>query len=135
VHIAFLGCGFITGVHSRHLKALRDDVVRSYASRHGSKAEACRRRYLGAASYDSYSAAIEDPAVDAVVIAVPPRFHLDLTLLSGAFRAGSGGGVEGALISPIVHLHRHQQSRRPGARGRAVHGRRQSKVLKIEPVL
>ena len=80
VHIAFLGGGFITGVHSRHLKALRDDVVRSYASRDGSKAEACCRRYLGAASYDSYTAAIRDPAVDAVVIAVPPRFHLDLTL-------------------------------------------------------
>ena len=80
VHIAFLGCGFITGVHSRHLKALRDDVVRSYASRDGSKAQACCRRYRGAGSYDSYTAAIEDPAVDAVVVAVPPRFHLDLTL-------------------------------------------------------
>ena len=33
VHLAFLGCGFITGVHSRHLKALRGDVVASYASR------------------------------------------------------------------------------------------------------
>ena len=80
VHIAFLGCGFITGVHSRHLKALRDDVVRSYASRDGSKAQACCRRYRGAGSYDSYTAAIEDPAVDAVVVVVPPRFHLDLTL-------------------------------------------------------
>ena len=80
VHVAFLGCGFITGVHSRHLKALRDDVLRSYASRDGSKAEAWCRRYLGTGSYASYIAAIEDPAVDAVVIAVPPRFHLDLTL-------------------------------------------------------
>ena len=80
VHIAFLGCGFITGVHSRHLKALGDDVVRSYASRDGSKAKACCRRFRGAGSYNSYTEAIEDPAVDAVVIAVPPRFHLDLTL-------------------------------------------------------
>ena len=80
VHIAFLGCGFITGVHSRHLKALGGDVVRSYASRDGSKAEACCRRYLGTGSYEGYTAAIEDPAVDVVVIAVPPRFHLDLTL-------------------------------------------------------
>ena len=80
LHVAFLGCGFITGVHSRHLKTLRDDVVCSYASRDGAKAEASCRRYLGAGSYDSYTAAIEDPAVDAVVIAVPPRFHLDLTL-------------------------------------------------------
>ena len=80
LHIAFLGCGFITGVHSRHLKALGDDVVRSYASRAGAKAEACCRRHLGAGTFDSYTAAIEDPGVDAVVVAVPPRFHLDLTL-------------------------------------------------------
>jgi predicted dehydrogenase len=32
------------------------------------------------ASYASYDAAIEDPQVDAVVVAVPPRFHLDLVL-------------------------------------------------------
>ena len=31
-------------------------------------------------SYGDYDAAIDDPAIDAVVIAVPPRFHLDLTL-------------------------------------------------------
>ena len=80
LHIAFLGCGFITGVHSRHLKGLRDDVIRSYASRDGSKASVWCRRYRGAGSYDGYTAAIEDPAVDAVVIAVPPRLHLDLTL-------------------------------------------------------
>ena len=80
LRIAFLGCGFITGVHSRHLKGLRDDVIRSYASRDGSKASVWCRRYLGAGSYDGYTAAIEDPAVDAVVIAVPPRLHLDLTL-------------------------------------------------------
>ena len=80
LHLAFLGCGFITGVHSRHLRGLRGEVVRSYASRDGLKAEDACRRYLGAGSYSSYAAAIEDAAVDAVVIAVPPRFHLDLTL-------------------------------------------------------
>ena len=80
MHIAFLGCGFIAGVHSRHLKALGDGVVRSYASRDGAKAEVYCRSYRGAGSYEGYTAAIEDPAVDAVVIAVPPRFHLDLTL-------------------------------------------------------
>jgi UDP-N-acetylglucosamine 3-dehydrogenase len=80
LHIAFLGCGFITDVHSRHLQVLRRDVVPSYASRDGAKAETCRRRYGGRESYNSYSAAIEDLTVDAVVIAVPPRFHLDLTL-------------------------------------------------------
>lgn len=80
VHIAFLGCGFITGVHSRHLKQLGDAVVCSYASRDGAKAERYRRQYLGCAHYSSYASALDDPSVDAVVIAVPPRFHLDLTL-------------------------------------------------------
>ena len=80
LNIAFLGCGFITGVHSRYLKRLRDVLVSSYASRTLAKAESYRVRYGGVKSYGNYSAVLEDPAVDAVVIAVPPRFHLDLTL-------------------------------------------------------
>ena len=80
MNLAFLGCGFITGVHSRNLRGLRDEVVYSYASRDRAKAEAFRRRYSGVRSYGDYTEAIDDPAVDAVVIAVPPRFHLDLTL-------------------------------------------------------
>ena len=80
VRIAFLGCGFITRVHSRHLKALRTDVACSYASREQARADEFCRRFGGAASYADYAAAIDDPAVDAVVVAVPPRFHLDLTL-------------------------------------------------------
>ncbi len=80
IRLAFLGCGFITQVHSRNLRSLRRDVVCSYASRDRSKAEAFQRRYQGAASYGDYSSAIHSPAVDAVVIAVPPRFHLPLTL-------------------------------------------------------
>ncbi|MDA1185287.1 MAG: Gfo/Idh/MocA family oxidoreductase [Acidobacteria bacterium] len=79
LRVAFLGCGFITRVHSRHLRALGGKVVASYASRDRAKAEALRRTFGGAASYPGYSAAIDDPGVDAVVIAVPPRFHLDLT--------------------------------------------------------
>jgi len=80
LRIAFLGCGFITRVHSRHLRSMRGDVVCSYASRDRDKAEAFRRKHGGEASYADYTAAIKDPCVDAVVIAVPPRFHLDLTL-------------------------------------------------------
>ena len=80
MHIAFLGCGFVTQVHSRHLRSLGGAVTASYASRDGAKAEAFRRRYRGEASYDSYGAALDDPRVDAVVIAVPPRLHVGLTL-------------------------------------------------------
>ena len=52
----------------------------SYASRDRAKAKAFCRQFGGRQSYGDYAAAIQDPAVDAVVIAVPPRFHLDLTL-------------------------------------------------------
>ncbi len=80
LHVAFLGCGFIARVHSRHLRALSKDIVRSYASRDLSKAESFRQRFRGTKSYGNYTVAIDDSAVDAVVIAVPPSFHLELTL-------------------------------------------------------
>jgi predicted dehydrogenase len=80
LHIAFLGCGFITRVHSRHLRSLRSDIACSYASRDAAKADAFRAQFGGVARFASYEAAIADPAVDAVVVAVPPRFHLELAL-------------------------------------------------------
>jgi predicted dehydrogenase len=80
LRVAFLGCGFITGVHSRHLRFLAGDIVCSYASRDAAKAAAYCRQYGGTASYPDYLAAIGNESVDAVVIAVPPRFHLDLAL-------------------------------------------------------
>jgi predicted dehydrogenase len=80
VRLAFLGCGFITRVHSRHLRALGGEIVPSYASRDKGKAEAYCREFGGGTSYGDYLAAIADPAIEAVVVAVPPRFHLDLTL-------------------------------------------------------
>ncbi|MGH9176598.1 MAG: Gfo/Idh/MocA family protein, partial [Vicinamibacterales bacterium] len=80
LRIAFVGCGFITQVHSRHLKALRTEITSGYASRDRAKADDYCRRFGGAVSYPDYTAAIEDPQVEAVVVAVPPRFHLDLTL-------------------------------------------------------
>lgn len=79
IRLAFLGCGFITEVHSRNLKAFRGDFVCSYASRQRPKADAFCRRFNGVGSYSHYEDAIADPRVDAVVIAVPPSFHLDLT--------------------------------------------------------
>ncbi len=80
LHLAFLGCGFITDVHSRHLKGFKSDIVCSYASRDRARADAYCRQHKGAGSYADYAAAINDPGVDAVVVAVPPSFHLDLTL-------------------------------------------------------
>ena len=80
LRLAFLGCGFITRVHSRHLRSLRRDIVPSYASRDRARADEYCRQFRGRSSYADYGAAIDDPRVDAVVIAVPPRYHLELTL-------------------------------------------------------
>lgn len=67
-------------MHSRHLRRLRDLWTPAYASRDLRKAEAYRARFGGAAAYGSYEAAIDDPAVAAVVVAVPPCHHLPLCL-------------------------------------------------------
>ena len=80
LRLAFLGCGYITQVHSRNLRALGRAVSAGYASRDAAKAADFCRRFSGTASYSNYTAAIDDPRVEAVVIAVPPKFHLDLTL-------------------------------------------------------
>jgi UDP-N-acetylglucosamine 3-dehydrogenase len=80
VHVAFLGCGFITREHSRHLRSLKGDIVCSYASRDRQKADEYCRKFGGTGSFADYEAAIADPRIEAVVVAVPPRFHLELTL-------------------------------------------------------
>lgn len=92
LRLAFLGCGFITGVHSRNLKALRSEIVCSYASRDAARSAEFCRRHGGAGSFGDYARAIEDPSIDAVVIAVPPKFHLELAL--AALEAGKHVLVE-----------------------------------------
>ena len=80
LRIAFLGCGFITRVHSRNLRRFRSEIVCGYASRDKAKAESLCGEYRGTGAIRDYADAIDDPGVDAVVVAVPPRFHLNLTL-------------------------------------------------------
>jgi len=80
LRIAFLGCGFITRVHSRNLRRFQSEVVCGYASRDRAKAAAYCGEFRGTGSYSDYADAINDPNIDAVVIAVPPSFHLNLTL-------------------------------------------------------
>jgi predicted dehydrogenase len=80
LRIAFLGCGFITRVHSRNLRRFQSEIVCGYASRDKAKAAAFCGEFRGTGSYSDYADAINDPNIDAVVIAVPPSFHLNLTL-------------------------------------------------------
>src|SRR5205814_5266024 len=56
------------------------DFVCAYASRDRAKAEEYCRRFHGTASYGDYESAISDPRIDAIVIAVPPRFHRELAV-------------------------------------------------------
>ena len=114
LRLAFLGCGFITGVHSRHLRALRPDVVPLYASRDRAKADDYNRRFGGAGSYSDYEAAIDDPAIDAVVVAVPPRFHLHLVLR--ALAAGKHVLVEKPAFLTVADYGTVQTARDRAAR-------------------
>jgi predicted dehydrogenase len=109
LRIAFLGCGFITGVHSRNLRALGGAMVPAYASRDGVRAKDFCRQFRGCGSYTSYAAAIDDPAVDAVVIAVPPRFHLELTLQ--ALAAGKHVLVEKPAFLTLADYEQVQRAR------------------------
>ena len=103
MRIAFLGCGFITRVHSRHLRALRPDFACAYASRDRGRAEEYRHRYGGFASFPDYASAIADPRVDAVVVAVPPAFHRDLVLQ--ALAAGKHVLVEKPAFPRMADYH------------------------------
>lgn len=103
LRIAFLGCGYLTRVHSRHLRSHRGQFALSYASRELAKAEAMSREFGGVGAYGSYQAAVEDERIDAVVIAVPPKFHLDLTLT--ALSAGKHVLVEKPAYLKMADYH------------------------------
>ncbi len=115
LRLAFIGCGFITGVHSRHLRALGAGVVAAYASRDRARADAgTASEFGGARSYADYTAAIDDPAIDAVVIAVPPEVS------PRPDAAGPGGGQ--ARAGREARLPPHGRLR-DGPRGQDAAGR------------
>ncbi len=78
VSLAFLGCGAATRTHSGVLSRFGGEVRRYYASRDPKLAEECNRKYGGAGSFGSYTDAIADSRVQAVVICTPPDSHLEL---------------------------------------------------------
>ena len=80
IELAFLGCGQATRMHSRTLARLDPEVRLRYASRDLDKARRFSDMHRGAGAYASYESALEDPAVQVVLVATPPPLHLDLTL-------------------------------------------------------
>jgi UDP-N-acetylglucosamine 3-dehydrogenase len=80
--IAFLGCGAVTQAHTRTLRSLDSNVRLYYASRDSSRAAEVNTRCAGNGAFTSYAAAVEDKGVDIVLIATPPAFHLEWTLLA-----------------------------------------------------
>ena len=92
LNLAFLGCGAATRMHSRTLARLGRDIRLHYASRDGRKASLFRDRHRGAGAFASYGAAIEDAAMDVMLVATPPALHLDWTVR--ALEAGKDVIVE-----------------------------------------
>jgi predicted dehydrogenase len=77
--IAFLGTGFATDLHTRTLRRLAPEIRRVYASRNQQRAEAAAARHGGAGACAGYDAALARADVDAVLVALPPREHLEWT--------------------------------------------------------
>ena len=78
--IALLGTGRAAEIHSKALKAVRPDVKRWYASRDGARAAAAATRLGGAGHFGSYQAALDSREIDAVIVGLPPSFHLEWAL-------------------------------------------------------
>jgi predicted dehydrogenase len=90
--LALLGCGAIARTHAKTLARFGSRVRLAFASRDASRAEAYRTECGGFAAFPSYAAALEAPAVDAVLVTTPPAQHLELSL--AAVRAGKHVIVE-----------------------------------------
>jgi len=88
INLVFLGCGKATQMHSKTLAGF-EQIQLYYASRDKNKAENFNRKFSGRGIFESYEAAIQAENIDVVLIATPPKQHLDLTLKS----LGSGKHV------------------------------------------
>ncbi|MEO6850601.1 MAG: Gfo/Idh/MocA family oxidoreductase [Mucilaginibacter sp.] len=79
LRMAFIGCGAITGKHSKTLKSF-NDVQLYYASRTEDKAKEFCDKYKGKGYFSSYKGAMESADVDVIFIATPPDTHLQLAV-------------------------------------------------------
>jgi predicted dehydrogenase len=80
LNLVFLGCGAVTAMHARTLERFAREIRCFYASRRAEAAMAFERRFRGAGSFGSYSAALADGRMDVAFVATPPATHLELVL-------------------------------------------------------
>jgi len=80
MRVAFLGTGQAARLHTRTMKSVAPDAERWYASRDAARAKRARAEFGGTGAFGSYEEALADPALDAVLVLVPPAFHLEWTL-------------------------------------------------------
>jgi predicted dehydrogenase len=86
VRLGLVGAGFIAGYHLEGLRAAGGAEVRVLCSRTPAKAAELARRYGIGAVTDDWRRVVEDPAIDAVVIATPDFTHEQFAV--AAARAG-----------------------------------------------
>ncbi len=106
--LCFLGCGWVTERHTRTLAHFAKEVRLHYASRDRGRAMSFAKRF-GGGYCGSYAEALDDPKVDAVLIATPPVNHLELAC--AALTAGKHVIVEkpAFLRSSDVQIVRQMQ--------------------------
>ncbi len=92
LNLAFLGCGWVTKLHSKTLAGFKNQIQLYYASRNREKARQFCQKFKGQGYFDSYEAAIQSSEIEIVSIATPPALHLELTLQ--ALQAGKHVIVE-----------------------------------------
>jgi len=79
INLAFLGCGKATRIHSKTLAGF-EKIQLYYASSDKNKAKNFNQKFSGHGVFESYMAAIQAKNIDVVLVATPPKQHLELTL-------------------------------------------------------
>jgi UDP-N-acetyl-2-amino-2-deoxyglucuronate dehydrogenase len=90
--VCLVGCGFWGSVHALEMKRLGTRLRRYFASRDLARAQDFTRRFAGEAAFAGLEAAIADPRVHAVILALPHHLHAESAL--AALRAGKHVLVE-----------------------------------------
>jgi myo-inositol 2-dehydrogenase/D-chiro-inositol 1-dehydrogenase len=96
LRLGLIGCGRV--VETRHLPALRSlaqaEVV-ALADVNPNRLRLVAERFHVASRYDDHRALLDNPAIDAVAVCVPPQFHVEVAL--AALEAGKHLFVEKPL--------------------------------------